>query len=392
MEIFETVWQAVADGFYDVNMNGVDWAAIHDLYQPRVAAAGDGEAYYRLLNGMLFELGVSHIGLLPPEMADQLDPITFPAGSVGLDVRLLQEQIVVTAVQPDSPAASTAIKPGYVFNAINGLSAIDLLQETMQRPALNERDRRGMITQAVRAKLYGDPGQQVTISYLDASDQAHEETLTYAPRPGKQTLLMPDLPPAYVEFTARRLSPEIGYLGFSGFLPGVEEDIFAAVDEMSDTEALIIDLRGNPGGVFPVRKAVAEKLVGERLLFWQYQQRERLETVYLNAIPSAYQGEVIILIDSLSASSSEEFAGGMQAIGRATIVGTPSPGSCLTAEILPLENGAILIYPFGQSQTADGYILENNGVVPDVAVELDRDSLLAGRDTQLETAIAVAGD
>jgi carboxyl-terminal processing protease len=390
MAIFETVWQTVRDGFYDPDMNGVDWQAMHDLYKPQVSAAEDEETYYLLLNEMLFELGVSHIGLLPPGMADELDPILFPPGSLGFDVRLLEEQMVVTAVQPDSPAAAQGLQPGYVINTINGLTANELAQEGLQIPALNERHRQGMITQAVRAKLFGELGEQVTISYLNGSDQAEEVVLTYAPRLAKQTAVTPDLPPAFVEFEAYRLEPEIGYMRFSGFLIGVDEDAAAAIDEMADTRALIIDLRGNPGGVFPVRKAMVEKLVGERVLFWQYRQRDQVETVHLAAMPTAYQGNVVILIDELSASSSEEFAGGLQAIGRAMIVGNRSPGSCLTANIVPLENGAILLYPFGQSQTVDGYVLENNGVVPDVSVYLDRASLLAGRDVQLEAALATA--
>jgi carboxyl-terminal processing protease len=137
---------------------------------------------------------------------------------------------------------------------------------------------------------------------------------------------------------------------------------------------------------------MAEKLVGERVFFWQYQQRNHLETVYLEAMPKAYQGAVIILVDELSASSSEEFAGGLQAIGRATIVGNRTPGSCLTAEVLTLANGAILIYPFGQSQTIAGYVLEDNGVVPDISVNLDRASLLAGHDMQLEAALAAVAE
>lgn len=390
MAIFEAVWQGVRDGFYDPNMNGVDWQAVHDQYEPRILAAQDGETYYRLLNEMVFELGVSHIGVLPPGMADELDPILFPPGSLGFDVRLLDEQIVVTAVQPDSPAAEQGLQPGYVINTIDGLTADELAQEGLQMPPLNERDRRGMITQAVRAKLYGEPGEQVTISFLDGSNEANEIVLAYAPRPGKQTAVTPDLPPAYVEFEAYRLEPDIGYIRFSGFLIGVDEDVAAAIDEMADTRTLIIDLRGNPGGVFPVRKAIVEKLVGEPILFWQYQQRDHMETVYLDAMPTAYEGNVVILIDELSASSSEEFSGGLQAIGRATIVGSRTPGRCLTAEIVPLSNGAILVYPFGQSQTTDGDVLENNGVVPDISLNLDRDSLLAGHDVQLEAAIVAA--
>ncbi|MGB3713526.1 MAG: S41 family peptidase [Candidatus Promineifilaceae bacterium] len=204
-----------------------------------------------------------------------------------------------------------------------------------------------MIAQAIRAEFYGEPGQQATISFLDNDDQPGEIPLTFAPRPGEKTEITPDLPPAHVEFSAYRLTPEIGYLGFSGFLQGVDEDAFTAIDEMMDTGTLIIDLRGNPGGVFPVRKAIAEKLAGERVLFWRYQQRDRLETVYLEAMPTAYEGGLVILIDELSASSSEEFAGGLQAIGRATIVGGHSPGRTPTAIIMPLENGAILVYPYG---------------------------------------------
>jgi C-terminal processing protease CtpA/Prc len=55
-----------------------------------------------------------------------------------------------------------------------------------------------------------------------------------------------------------------------------------------------------------------------------------------------------------------------------------------------LPSGAILSYPFGQSQTPDGRVLEGNGVVPDVEVALDLVSLLQGIDTQLEVAIEYA--
>jgi C-terminal processing protease CtpA/Prc len=57
------------------------------------------------------------------------------------------------------------------------------------------------------------------------------------------------------------------------------------------------------------------------------------------------------------------------------------------ANIVWLPNGAVLIYPWGHSQTPGGRVLENNGVVPDIEVALDRNLLLQGIDTQLEAAI-----
>ena len=68
-------------------------------------------------------------------------------------------------------------------------------------------------------------------------------------------------------------------------------------------------------------------------------------------------------------------------------MGSQTPGICLVMNIKKLPNGTILAYPIAEGQTADGRVLENNGVVPDIEVALDRAQLLQGRDTQLEAAI-----
>ena len=91
--------------------------------------------------------------------------------------------------------------------------------------------------------------------------------------------------------------------------------------DLHDTPALIIDLRGNPGGLFFVRKSIASQLVGTPELFIRYQYRDGQEEAYLDPIPDAYPGKVVILVDEHSTSSSEEFAGSLQALGRASIVG-----------------------------------------------------------------------
>jgi carboxyl-terminal processing protease len=195
------------------------------------------------------------------------------------------------------------------------------------------------------------------------------------------------LPPACTEFEVKRLTDGIGYIRFSGFLPMVLDSVLQAIDDLHDAPALIIDLRGNPGGVYQVRTAIASQLVGQRKLFMRYQQRDGLQEAYLDPVPDAYQGQVVILVDEFSWSSSEEFAGSLQALGRATIVGSQTPGRCLVQEITPLPKGALLIYPSAQSQTPDGRVLEDNGVVPDIEVALDRGQLSQGVDAQLEAAL-----
>jgi carboxyl-terminal processing protease len=245
----------------------------------------------------------------------------------------------------------------------------------------------------MRSLLYGETGKQVVVEYLGANDRPGRATLQFAPRSGMACgQIDPSLPPACAELEVKRLAHGIGYIRFSGFLTAVLDSTLQAIDDLRDAPALIIDLRGNPGGQFPVRKAIASHLVDEPKLFIRYQHRDGLEEAYLDPVPDVYPGIVVILVDELSASSSEEFAGSLQALGRATILGVQTPGRCLTMNIAPLPKGAILVYPYGQSLTPDGRVLENNGIVPNIAVDLDRQQLLQGIDAQLKAAIAFVAE
>jgi carboxyl-terminal processing protease len=391
-EIFDAVWQTVNDNYFDPTFGGRDWQAIGDAYRQKLATVQDDRAFWvDVLNAMLFELGVSHIAALPPELANQMDPITFSSGSLGMDVRLLEGQPVITAVVEGSPAARASLRPGFVLTALDGWTLDDIAANVMQTPPDNERNRLGVVEQGLRTRLYGDVGDEVVVEYLDAGNRPQRVTLTLARRLSSTCAQFdPNLPPACTEFEMRRLAGGIGYLHFSGFLPTALDDVLQAIEDLHDAPALLIDLRGNPGGVFFVRKAIASQLVGERTLFMRYQMRDEVEEAYLDPVADPYPGLVVILVDELSASSSEEFAGSLQVLGRATVVGSQTPGRCLVANIVQLPSGAILSYPNGQSQTPDGRLLEGNGVVPDVEVGLDRDLLLQGIDSQLAAAMDYA--
>jgi carboxyl-terminal processing protease len=387
--IFETVWQTVNDQYFDPTFGGKDWQAIGDEYRQKLATVQDDDTFwFRVLNPMLFELGVSHLAALPPELAGELDHMTFATGSLGMDVRLLDGKAVVTQVVEGSPAGEAGLRPGFVISSVDGRTLSDIAAESMQTPPDNERNRRGNAIQGMRSLLYGERGTEVVVEYLDENDRPQRASLQFAPRSGSACAQIdPLLPPACTEFEVKRLANGIGYLRFSGFLTPVLDSVLQAIDDLRDAPALIIDLRGNPGGQFPVRKAIASQLVGEPKLFMRYQHRDGLEEAYLDPVPDPYKGKVVILVDELSASSSEEFAGSLQALGRATIIGSQTPGRCLVMNVAPLPNDALLVYPYGQSQTPDGRVLEDNGVVPDIAIALDRQRLLQGVDAQLEAAL-----
>lgn len=96
---------------------------------------------------------------------------------------------------------------------------------------------------------------------------------------------------------------------------------------------------------------------------------------------------MVLLIDALSGSASELLAAGLQAIGRAVVVGGRSPGSVMESDTMIFPNGAVFMYPVAQLITPDGTVLERHGVVPDIEAGLDREMLLKGIDSQLDSAV-----
>jgi carboxyl-terminal processing protease len=107
----------------------------------------------------------------------------------------------------------------------------------------------------------------------------------------------------------------------------------------------------------------------------------------LNPQPTAYTRPLAILVDELSMSTSEIFAGGMKDIGRARIFGTPTPGAALPSVVVRLPNGDALQYAFANYVSSGGAVLEGAGVKPDEVVTLDRGGLLAGRDAVIDAAV-----
>jgi len=391
LEVLKIVWETVNEKYFDPTFGGLDWRATGERYRPLIAAAQSDAAFYETINQMLFELDVSHIGVVSADEKEQLEPILAAEGSVGIDVRLLDGDAVITSVQPGSPGKQAGLRPGLVVQRLNGKTVEEWAGEVWPIPPLHERNERKRLTSKLQEQSCGLLDTTVDLVYLDTHGEVHEVALQRAQREGK-VILGDEFPPFYVEFEARWLDEEIGYIRFNAFLPTVDQRFTEALASLRDARGLIIDLRGNHGGVYPVRKGMAEQFVQEQAVFWSYKERDSVREVYLEPVDNAYGGPLVVIIDVMSASSAEEFSGALQAIGRAVVVGERSAGICVVADMLELPNGAVLMYPYGQTRTADGTVLEGRGVIPDIEVSLDRASLLEGRDPQLEAAIEAVRD
>lgn len=385
---FEIAWSLVNNSYFDPEFGGVDWEEIHDRYRWRALLASDSD-YYNLVNQMLWELNVSHLVMVPPGIWQFVEPTVFAEGTIGVDVRLLDGEAVITAVDVGSPGEKAGLRPGLIIKRLDGVTIDDIAREAQfyMEPPYNDRHRTEHITSdEILSLIYGLPGVEVAIAYSDERGEVHEVHITRESRSGKTTIAM-GLPDTFIDFEARRLDNGIGYMRFNWFHPALAQKIPDAINSMEGAPGLIIDLRGNPGGMREVAITAAEHLVEQRTRCSTLTRRAGFSEIVLEPTEGGYSGPVVVIIDVMSKSSSEFFAACTQAIERAVIVGERSPGSVGPAEMMLLPNGATFLFPTAQERTLDGTLLEGQGVVPDIEVDLDRTLLLKGVDSQLEAAI-----
>jgi len=361
---FEKAWRVINDKFWDPTFGGLDWHAVHERYAPQVVGVKSDKEFYALMNKMLGELKTSHMSVISPgEIAGQ----TNPPAIVGLGYREIDGRIMITRVLEATSASEAGLKTGFVIEKIDG------------DPIKDSDD--------AHTRLNGNPNTTVRLSYTDGNDQPHEVVLERRPLSLKDKTTLAGLS-FYGMFSSKRLDGNIGYIHFSNFLDALDAQIKAAVEGMHDAPGIIIDLRGNSGG----EDSVGSKLAGyffdrETQLMISKLRRGDNFSYKSNGSKNAYQGKLVILVDAESRSASEEFSAGMQAAGRAVVIGVNTPGQDMEGDLAKLPDGSLLLYAMGQTRTPKGYVVEGHGVKPDLVVNLTRSGLLAGHDAQLDAAV-----
>jgi hypothetical protein len=132
---FDEVWSVIDELFYDDNFGGRNWAAIGDDYRDRVVNAATEKDFFVGLNAMLFELGVSHIGVIPDDHPEWIGaPATFANGETGLDLRIIDERMVITRRSDKLGDAAPDLKPGTTITRLNGLTVEDFRDEVSEPP------------------------------------------------------------------------------------------------------------------------------------------------------------------------------------------------------------------------------------------------------------------
>lgn len=390
VESFEVVWTTIRDKHFDPKLGGLDWQAVHDELRPKVEQAASKAEARAVMSEALDRLKQTHFGIIPSDAYRKVDEAQVGGpGEAGVEIRIVDGKAVVSAVLDGSTAQAAGVKPGWLVEKVRDKPAAEILADVEK--AYGEvglvRARKAL---SVQARISGPIGGTVPVTFRDGDDQPVTLDLKLAAPTGNEARFG-NLPPFRVRFISKRVADTVGYVGLNVFFdPAKVISQFAeAVAAHRDTEGLIIDLRGNPGGVGAMALGIGGWLVSDSSKkLGTMTSRDGSFIFALNPRAEPFGGPVAILVDELSMSTAEILAGGLQDIGRARVFGTKTPGAALPSRVDVLPNGDRFQYAFANYISAGGKPLEGVGVTPDESVPLDRAALLAGKDAAVDAAVA----
>ena len=423
LQTFETVWSTLNANYFDQTFNGLDWGKVKTEYEPRVRAAKTDAELHALLNEMIGKLDRSHLAVISPEVYQAIERAKVLAKSyeaaiekkvesnkyedekdttdpgeptddglteygIGVDLRILHDQFVVTRVDKDSTADRAGIKLGDVIESVNRVSLSELLKRIGTGKIDPVKTRKFLTTQIISGFINGEKDSLVEIRFLDAADQLKVVQIPRTRLPSVTISMGSSFPDRQLRYESYSLDDDIGYIRFNYFALPVVSEFCNSIFTFAKKKGLIVDLRGNLGGVLATLSGLGGMLNEKATNFGTAIYKSGTENLTVESKAKHFNGRIVFLVDNQTASAAEVFSASMRDNKRAIIVGDRTAGEALPAVTVALPTGAVLLYPFANYKTASGQFLEGVGVQPDVTAPLTRESLSTGRDAQIDAAIA----
>ena len=286
----------------------------------------------------------------PDEYSRILDTLKGEQVSVGIKSSFDANAgaLTITEVLPGSPAESI-------------LQPLDRILRIDSKPL------KGKTVSEVNELLYGDEGIDVSLT-VNRDVRVFEITLT------RRRFRYPNL-------IVEEVSPEILHIEIRKFYQGIKDDLNAELASLDPetTKGLIIDLRGNTGGVFGESLKCAELfLPAKSIILRTFDRKKKLQN-YISSNENPYSFALVVLTNADTASSAEILSSALQDHRKALIVGVKTRGKGVFETTYTLENDFRVKFITGAMYTPKGKAWQNKGLTPDFLVDQESRTLQAMR-------------
>jgi len=380
-QILNLVARDVRENFYDSNLKGLDWNALTEQARDRIRKATEAGQMSGAISALVYSLHDSHTAFIPPKRNFRL--------KYGFEAKPFGNNILVYKVEKNGPAATAGLQLGDQIVGVNGLNATP--------------------------KAFFDMMQYLTV--LDPREELDVEVADHgSSRVVKIPATVVHMPPQYffqfIETGQDERAPEpfytvndyhdgIEYLRVRTFV-FPETAMVGMTKPLRNAKAVILDLRGNAGGLTEAMTDLLGHFIGQPLEIAEAVSRKKSDPVRVKPDSLQIACPLFVLVDSASASASEMFARSVQIHKRATVLGDRTSGSLNLARFFwepPGQfygRGSWEAVEFGTEIAVarivmeDGEELEGRGITPDEICIPSAPDLHGEKDPCLDRALALA--
>jgi len=385
-DMFAAISADVKKHYYDPNFHGLDWAAVTQSTQQAIDASATFNRALSEIAAGLDKLDDSHTFFLPPAR-----PYTH---DFGWQLRMVDDHCYVLQVRPNSDAETKGIKRGDEILTLNGF-----------QPTRQSLHRMTYVFNVLRPQ----PGLHVLARAPEG--QTHQADVMAAMRERKKVMNLTFGANSDIwdivresernEHLGRARATDVGSGVMVLKLPSFEfseGEVAEMMNKVRRHRALVLDLRGNPGGIVDTLKAFIGEVLDHPVKIGDRVTRDGAKPLEAKSRGhNAFTGKLVVLVDSQSASAAEIFARVMQLEKRAIVLGDKTSGAVMEAKPYNYKLGMEVVVFYGASITdadllmTDGKSLEHVGVTPDEISLPTAADLAAGRDPVLARAVELCG-
>ena len=284
---------------------------------------------------------------------------------IGATVNQVDGAIVIVRPFRNSPAMQAGIRPGDVILEVDGEST------------------EGWSLEQAVAVIRGPKGTDVELLVRHADG---EEELIVVTR---DRIVVPSVESLPITDRSGNPVADIGYILITQFTEDTRGELLELLDGARNAglTQLIIDVRGNPGGLLNATVETTGEFIDEGIILRQIDRNGDEEIFRDRAGGAGVDLELVVLINEHSASGSEVMAAALRDHGRAVLIGTTTTGKGTVNVPRRLSDGSVLYVSIARYLTPDNAPVEGVGVVPDIEIAIPDTGFEAGQDIQLFVAI-----
>ena len=350
--LFDHSWQVVKNEYYDPNFNDQYWLRWKNHYRGKIKTLDDAKV---AIESMLASLNDPYSRYLNQEEFEQQNiNITSKISGIGVNIVNDSGKIRIISVIENTPAQFADLKVNDVIMTIDDkkVSGLSL----------------GQVSNLVK----GPVNTFVSLDVLRDGEII------------KKKIIRKEIS---IKTVKSSVDKNIGYIQILSFISAsTPHEFLEALENTDKAEGLIIDIRGNTGGLLPNAVFVTNLFIPKGKIVSIVGRNGFHKDIMAQDNNVNIEKPVIILVDGASASASEIFSGAMKDYRRAKLVGTKTYGKGMVQKIIPMPNETGLNLTIAKYLTPKGKDINKLGINPDVNLPLTAENILDKKDIQMEAA------